>query len=269
MRTIAITSGKGGVGKTSISTNLGILLSQSGKRVVLFDADLGLANLDVMLGTKPAYTLEQVLAGQVRLLDSMAQGPAGVKFIAGGSGVESLVNLDQRHLNTFLSELSELEAQTDFLIFDTGAGIDQSVMAFLQASDEVLLVVTPDPSSMVDAYATAKVLWGYAPNAKVRVIVNLAADEAEARSVYAKLYSIANQFLGKSLEMAGFVRMDPQAAACTRQRKPFALVNPTGSASRDLTRISASLAGTQVREQKASLADRFLGVFGFGMKRAA
>lgn len=269
MKTIAITSGKGGVGKTSISTNLGITLSQSGKRVVLFDADLGLANLDVMLGTKPTHTLEQVLAGQVRLIDSMAEGPGGVKFIAGGSGVESLVNLDQRHLNTFLSELSDLEARTDFLIFDTGAGIDQSVMAFLQAADEVLLVVTPDPSSMVDAYATAKVLWGHSPSAKIRVIVNLALDEAEARSVYAKLYSIANQFLGKSLDMAGYVRLDPQAAACTRQRKPFVLSNPMGSASRDVGRIALVLAGAQQQVHKVGFADRFLGVFGFGAKRAA
>lgn len=269
MKTIAVTSGKGGVGKTSLSTNLGISLAQRGKRVVLFDADLGLANLDVMLGIKPNYTLEQVLSGQVRLVEALTSGPGGVKFIAGGSGVEALVNLDQRHLHLFLTQLGELEAQTDVLIFDTGAGIDSSVMTFLQAADEVLLVATPDPSSMVDAYATAKVLWTHSPQAKVRVVVNMAADEAEARAVYAKLYSIAKQFLDKAPTPGGFMRMDARAAACVRQRKPFVLENPSGMASRDVQAIAGSLLGLPSAAQPSTLADRFRGLFGMALRKSA
>lgn len=268
MRTIAITSGKGGVGKTTLSTNLGIALRQMGQRVVLFDADLGLANLDVMMGVRARYTLENVLAGEVPLAEAVSEGPGGVRFIAGGSGVEALVNLDTRHLHLFLSELMNLESSTDWLIFDTGAGIDRNVMAFLQASDQVLLVVTPDPSSMLDAYATAKVLWSHSTSAKVKIIPNSVRDEAEGKAIYAKLFSICKQFLNQGPDYGGFVRYDPKAAACVRKRVPFVLEDTELPASRDVAAIAAGLLDRQVGPTAAGgFAKRFMQML--GLRRVA
>lgn len=268
MRTLAITSGKGGVGKTTLSTNLGIALRQLGQRVVLFDADLGLANLDVMLGVKPRHTLENVLSGEVPLASAVSEGPGGVRFIAGGSGIESLVNLDPRHLHLFLSELMNLEASTDLLIFDTGAGIDRTVMAFLQAADETILVVTPDPSSMLDAYATAKVLWSHSTSARVKIVPNSVRDEAEAKAIYAKLFSICKQFLNQGPDYGGFVRYDPRAAACVRKRVPFVVEDPQSPAARDVDGIAAALLHRRVEPNgSGGFAKRFAQLL--GLRRAA
>lgn len=269
MRSFAITSGKGGVGKTSISTNLGISLARRGKRVLLFDADLGLANLDVMLGVKPKATLEQVISGQVRLAEAVTEGPGGVRFIAGGSGIDALVHLNERHLNMFLAELTALETEFDLLLFDTGAGVDDGVMTFLQAADEVVLVVTPDPSSLVDAYAAAKLLWAQSPNAKVRVVANMVSGEAEARSVHARLYSIAKQYLDKAPQYGGCIRMDPRAAACVRRRRPYVLDDPNCAGSRDIEAVATALFGSPYVAPAVGLADRFLSLFSRNANRAA
>lgn len=269
MRTIAVTSGKGGVGKTNLSANLGIQLARKGRRVVIFDADLGLANLDVVLGVPATYTLQHVLSGERTLTQVLTDGPAGVRFIAGGSGVEALVNLSGPQLERFLSELAELERSTDILIFDTGAGIDGNVMTFLQAADETLLICTPDPASITDAYATAKALWTRRPDATVRVILNMVLDDAHAKAVYTKLRMITEQFLGKSLLYGGHVRQDNRALECIRKRRPFSLVNPALPASQDVTAIASGLLGMDHEPTKVSLANKFRALFGMQFRQAS
>lgn len=269
MRTIAITSGKGGVGKTNISANLGIQLARRGRRVVVFDADLGLANLDVVLGCAAPYTLQHALTGEKSLSQIVADGPVGMRFIAGGSGVEGLVNMSGPQLDRFLSELAELERSTDILIFDTGAGLDGTVMTFLQAADETLLVCTPDPASITDAYATAKALWNRRPDANIRVILNMVIDDAHAKAVFAKLKSITEQFLGKTLLFGGFVRMDPRAVDCIRKRRPFSLADPSLPASQDVSGIAASLLGMDYEPAKLSLVDKFRSMFGLQFRQAS
>lgn len=269
MRTIAVTSGKGGVGKTNLSANLAIAFAQKGLRTLVFDADLGLANLDVVLGTRAPFTLQNVMSGEKSLAEIVCQGPGGIQFIAGGSGVQALVNLAGEQLDGFLVQLAELETSTDVLIFDTGAGIDANTMTFLEAADDVLLVTTPDPASITDAYATAKTLYSSKPSAQVRVVMNMVADEAQARAVYAKLFSIAQQFLDKTVHYAGHVRQDPVAVACIRKRQPFLLGDPHCAASRDVAALASGLLGQSYTPAGDSLVDRLRNVFSFGVKRSA
>ena len=269
MRTIAVTSGKGGVGKTNISANLGIALAQRGKKVVIFDADLGLANLDVVLGVSAKFTLPHVLNGSKSLLEALTDGPGGIRFVAGGSGVEALVNLNGVQLERFLSQLAELEADTDFLIFDTGAGIDGTVMTFLQAADETLLVVTPDPASITDAYATAKGLFSYHPNASVRVVMNMVHDEVQARGVFGKLKVVVSQFLNKNLLFGGFIRQDSLALEQIRRRQPFVIAAPESRAAEDVRALVANLLGEEYTRSTRSLTSKLRGLFSFGMKRSA
>lgn len=269
MRTIAVTSGKGGVGKTNISANMGLSLAQQGKRVVIFDADLGLANLDVVLGTKAQFALHDCLGGDKKLSEIVTHGPNGIQFIAGGSGVEALVNLNSSQLERFLTELQEFSKFTDIMIFDTGAGIDDTVMAFLQAADETLLVITPDPASITDAYATAKLLFTHKPEAVVRVILNQVFDEAQARAVYAKVNGIAQQFLGKHLIYGGHVRHDLRALQCIRKRQPYVIGDPLAPASQDVHGVAAGLLGQEHKPERESFACRLRNVFGFGLRKSA
>lgn len=269
MRTIAVTSGKGGVGKTNISANLGIALAQAGKRVVLFDADIGLANLDVVLGTKAMFTLQHVFSNERRLAEVLQEGPAGIHFVAGGSGVEALISVNGPRSEEFLSELSDLANSTDFLIFDTGAGIDSNVMTFLQAADETLLVTTPDPASITDSYATAKALLRLKPDATIKVLMNMVDDERQARSVAGKLQAIAQQFIGKNLDYAGHVRLDPKAVSCIRLRKPFVLAEPQLPASKDVLAICQQVLGqAPSTEDGPGLVGRLRSLFSFGQRAA-
>lgn len=269
MRTFAVTSGKGGVGKTNLSANLGIALAEAGQRVVLFDADLGLANLDVVLGTRAPHNLQAVVAGEKRLSDILTPGPGGIRFIAGGSGVRELVNLTGNHLEQFLAELNELQHSTDCLIFDTGAGVDHAVMTFVLAADEVLLITTPDPASITDAYATIKLVFSDKPNALIKVILNMVADEAHAHSVFARLNSICRQFLHKNLHYGGYVRNDSAVVQAIRKREPFFLALNGRGASADVARIAADILGQQWEPEPIGFFDRLRLAFAGGHRKTA
>jgi flagellar biosynthesis protein FlhG len=242
MRVIAVTSGKGGVGKTNLSASLGIALSQSGHRVVLFDADLGLANLDVVLGVSAEYSLHHALDGNMCLAEAIANGPGGVRFLSGGAGIAKLINISRKRLQSFLLELVQLENSTDVLIFDTGAGVDQRVLTFLKASDEVILVVTPDPASVTDAYATIKVLLRNDPGANIQVLMNQVASEKQGEALFEKLNHIAGHFLNASLSYLGCVRDDDDIVPYVRQRQPFIIGDPNLRASRDVRKVAEEVA---------------------------
>lgn len=268
MRSIAITSGKGGVGKTNISANLAITLARRGQRVVVFDADIGLANLDVVLGCKIHGTLQHVLSGEKSLSEVVHDGPGGIRFIPGGSGLEALFDLTDAQRDRFLSELSALEQSTDILIFDTGAGLDTNVMSFLRSANEVLIVVTPDPASLTDGYATAKALFKQDPSANVGLILNMVTNEQEAKQVFAHLSSVLQRFLSASVRYAGFVRLDPGALAFIRKRIPFVVGDPHLPASIDVNRIGTGLLGQKVPDADNSLIGRLRSLFGHDRKVA-
>lgn len=269
MRTIAVTSGKGGVGKSNLSSNLGIAFAERGKRVVVFDADLGLANVDVILGARAPYTLQHVISGEKSLAEIVTSGPGGIGFVAGGSGVESLINLSGPQLERFLMEIEGLSSDTDVLIFDTGAGVDDSVMAFCEAADEAIVVATPDPASIADAYATIKTLYSRKPNAKIHVVMNMAPNHGVGEATFERLNSVAQQFLQKKLSHLGNVRQDSAVVDCVRKRKPFVVEAPGCNASQDVKSIAMRLLGHVVENHSTSFGERLKSVFGLGLKRSA
>lgn len=241
MKTIAMTGGKGGVGKSLLSANLAVALARRGKRVVLFDADLQLANLDVMLGIQAPSHLQHVVFGEKSLSEVLVEGPAGVRVATGGSALNGLMNAGPKRLAVFMAEIEKLTATTDFLIFDTGSGIDTRVMTFLRFAQEVVMVTTPDPTSVTDAYATIKTLLKKEPQAQVSVLTNQVRSEDEATRVFGSLNGICKQFLGRSVNLLGYVRADMEAMTSVRRRLPFVISAPSCSASVDVDRVAANL----------------------------
>jgi flagellar biosynthesis protein FlhG len=240
MRSFAIASGKGGVGKTVIAANLAIWLALEGHRVLIFDADLGLANIDIALGLEPQVTLKHVVRGRP-MSEALIEGPAGIHLIPGGSGVEDLVTLGSSRLRGLLDELQTMAESYDFLIFDAAAGIHPGVMACIAAADEACVVCTPEPSSMIDAYACIKSLAALKPEAQVSVVVNMSDNPRHGVLVFERLKMITGQYLSIELKFAGSVRRDEAMIACARQRQPILLAHPVAAASRDLEDAASQL----------------------------
>lgn len=261
MRVLAVTSGKGGVGKSNISANLAICLSGQGRRTTVLDADLGLANLDVILGVRPQRTLHDVIVGEQEISEIVEKGPGGVQYIAGGSGIEALLDLTGPQLEAFLVRLSLLEATSDMLILDTGAGLDENVLMFCEVADTVLLVITPDPASIADAYAIAKTLFARNSSKKISVIMNMVSDEQQAMQVFSRVNAICKQFLSQSLTYLGHVRYDREAQVQIRRRIPFVVGMPSCDAAKDVLTLTRTLLGAPKPQEKVSLIDKFRAVF--------
>jgi len=241
LRTIAIASGKGGVGKTTLAANIGVALAELGQNVVIFDADLGLANLDVVFGTESDVSLQHAVDGYVRLTDAVIEGRAGVRLVVGSSGVGAMLRLSRKRLEAFLAQVHDFSATTDVFLFDASAGADARVMTFLKAADQTLLVTTPDPASIVDCYSTAKVLFRCKPDACVSVLANQVRDQAEAGRVMDTVSKAAGEFLRKTVGHAGFVRADETVTKMSRRRGLFVLDAPTSAASRDVRSVASAL----------------------------
>jgi len=257
MRTLAITSGKGGVGKTSLTANLCIALAAAGKRVIAFDGDLGLANLDIVLGVSTDLTLQHVVAEQKTLAEVVVEGPGGIGFIAGGSAIHTLLHAGPKRMGTFLSQMERLSSKTDYLLIDTSSGIDSKVLTFLSLADEVLLVTTPEPASITDAYAVAKLLFKKRPNAIVKVLVNMVQFPDEAKCVFNALQTVSQQFLDKQFNYLGHVRADPSVSQSTRMRAPFLITAPNGIASMDVRMLASHLIASH-RDEAGGIASRLL-----------
>lgn len=223
---LAVASGKGGVGKTNIAVNLSICLADAHKRVTLIDADLGLGNLDVIMNVSSRYNLSHVIAG-CRTLEQIAQiGPAGVEILCGGSGLEQMANLSPFHQQRLLNELQRLQDRSDVIVIDTGAGISHNVIGFCLAADQTLVVTTPEPTAMTDAYAIIKVLAGRRYNGRVSLLVNMAASHEEGRKIYRQIAQVADRFLGIPVYEAGTVCRDEALPAAVRKRQPAVLAYP-------------------------------------------
>lgn len=229
-RIIVITSGKGGVGKTSLSVSLSIALAQDGKSVTMIDADLGLANINVILGIIPKYNLYHVIKGKKKLRDIIIEVPEGIKIIAGASGFHQLANLEAKQREDFISSISEL-ANDDYLIIDTGAGISQNVLSFILASDEIIVVTTPEPTAITDAYGIIKTIASHSSEKQIRLIVNRAQSVTEGKRVAQRVINIAGQFLNVKVENLGFVYEDPYVPKSVRNQKPFIVGYPKSRAS--------------------------------------
>lgn len=238
---IAITSGKGGVGKSNIAVNLAIKMTEAGKQVVLLDADLGLANADVLCNIDLPCNLSHVIARKKDLRDVMVQGPGGFSLIGGASGLARMADLTEGDRQRLVAALDELEERFDVILIDTGAGISPNVLSFARAADHVLVVTTPEPPAITDAYAVIKVLSRDGLERRVSLLVNQARSIAEARLVHDRIAKVARQFLGVTIYDAGYVPHDEQVAQSVRKRVPFLISNPRCSASICLSQLAVRL----------------------------
>ncbi len=238
VRTIAVTSGKGGVGKTNVVANLAIGLRRLGKRVLVFDADLGLCNIDVLLGLNPKFNISHILSGQKSLSEVLVEGPEGILILPASSGMEELTNLDEFQRLKLLDEFDALDIDIDFLLVDTSAGVSSNVMFFCIAVQEKIVVVTPEPTSLTDAYALIKVLNRNYDEKDFSVVVNDVKGPEEALSVFRTLQRATEQFLNISLDYLGFVPTDNNIPRAVRQQKPLLVYNPQSPASKAFMDLS-------------------------------
>lgn len=238
---LAITSGKGGVGKTNIAANLSICLAGAFKRVLLIDADLGLGNLDVVMNLNNRYNLSHVLAGRKSIEEIIQLTSEGVEVICGGSGIEELANISPFQRQRLVDELDRLQHRADVIVIDTGAGIHATVVGFCLASDHTLVVTTPEPTAMTDAYAMIKVLAGKHYTGRISLLVNMADSIVEGRKTYRQIAEVAARFLNTPVYDGGVLRRDELVGSAVRRREPVVLAYPRSVIADCFATISARL----------------------------
>ncbi|HEY9070633.1 MAG TPA: MinD/ParA family protein [Candidatus Ozemobacteraceae bacterium] len=248
-RTITITSGKGGVGKTNIVANLAICLAQAGRRVIILDADLGLANIDVVFGIRPKHNLTDVVTGDLSLDQIMIPGPRGIQIIAGGSGISELAHLPADRARRLFEQLRFLEDKADYLLIDTGAGIGENVISFCLAADQIFVVTTPEPTAMADAYGIIKVISQSRPEAHLSVLVNRVADDQEGVFVHDRLARVAEEYLRFPVRWLGAIPQDPQMYLAVRQQTPLLLFSPMSPAAQRFRKLVAEVFHETLEEQ--------------------
>ena len=241
VRVIAVTSGKGGVGKTNISVNLAASLSLAGQRVMLMDADLGLANVDVLLGLEPHFDLQHVISGEKSLDEIIVQGPLGIHVVPASSGVEKMAELTSVEHASLIAAFSELKQPIDILIVDTAAGIADGVVSFAKACQEVIVVVCDEPTSLTDAYALIKVLSMRHGIKQFQILANMVKDESQGLNLYEKLLNTTDRFLEVGLKYLGAVPFDEQLRQSVRAQKPVVEAYPRSPAAKALVRIGEKI----------------------------
>jgi flagellar biosynthesis protein FlhG len=238
---IAVTSGKGGVGKSNIAVNLAIQLASAGKAVVLLDADLGLANADVLCNVDLRCNLAHVIARRKELHEVMVTAPGGFNLIGGASGLARMADLTDADRQRLVDALGALEQEADVILIDTGAGISPNVLSFTRAADHVLVVTTPEPTAITDAYAVVKVLSRDGGERRISLLVNQVRGASEAKIVHGRIAQVAKQFLGVSVLDAGYMVIDEAVPQAVRRRLPFVLANPNSPASKCVAQLAMRL----------------------------
>lgn len=250
-RVLTITSGKGGVGKSNTAVNLAVQLSKLGKRVIIFDADIGLANVEVMFGAIPKYNLSDVLYKGMAMRDVITKGPMDIGFVSGGSGVVGLNNLTREQILTVVQKLSELDSLADVILIDTGAGISDSVMEFVIASPEILLITTPEPSSLTDSYSLIKTLYRNLDfnykDTVINVIANRVNSAADGQAVFDKISSVVSQFLNWNINYLGLIPQDANVERAVRQQQVVSLYDPQAPSAQAFAKIAESLVSGENR----------------------
>jgi len=260
--TLAVTSGKGGVGKSNVAVNLSICLAVKGLRVTLVDADMGLANADLLMDLHPRYTLSHVLSGVRTIEDICTEGPGGMRFVPGGSGLDRLANLSELERQSLIAQLQKLETSTDIVVLDCGAGISRNVTSFALAADQVLVVTTPQPTAVTDAYAIIKSLRREKCAAGMGLFVNMAHSRAEARATYERIAGVCQRFLNYSVADRGYMLHDSRVELAVRNRCPFVIRYPGSNASACIAAIADQLARTVLaRAPRGGFFKRVVGLF--------
>ncbi|MGI9951198.1 MinD/ParA family protein [Moorellaceae bacterium AZ2] len=241
VRSLAVASGKGGVGKTNLVVNLSLALARRKKRVMVLDADLGLANVDILLGLVPRWDLSQVVRGEKDLKEIVIEGPAGVRLIPGGSGVQELADLTNQQREHLIKSLSQVTAGTDFFLIDTSAGISRHVLSFAAAAGEAIIVTTPEPTALTDAYGLIKGLSRL--GVRIHLLVNRALAMDEGREAAARLQATARRFLAVEISLLGIIPEDRAVGLAVREQRPLVLHYPSSSAARAIEEVAARLLG--------------------------
>ncbi len=253
-RVYAITSGKGGVGKTAVVANTAVSLAKLGKSVLILDADLGLANIDVVFGLAPPYNLNHFFNGENELEDILVDGPCGIKILPAGSGIQNFTRLDSHHKMNLLNGLDSMHSNFDFVLIDTEAGISENVTYFNTAAQEILVVTTPDPTAITDAYALMKLLSTQYHEKNFNLVVNQISSEEEALDVYRKLTMVSNRYLDISIDYLGSIPEDRQMVESIRMQKVIVERLPTSNISIAFTKLAARLCSEKtLTEPKGNL----------------
>lgn len=252
IRVIAVTSGKGGVGKTNFTVNLALALAEYGQRVIILDGDLGLANVDIAFGLTARYTIEHLLSGEKTIEQILLTGPRGIGIIPGGSGVQELANLERDKLTNVIANLGRLEKMADLLIIDTGAGQGNIVMNFLRAADDIILVTTPEPTALTDAYGLLKTLRKEAAEVPVHVVINRVRTETDARATFKRLEIAVRKFLHGSINLMGWIYDDSLMGRSVMQQEPLGISYPESSAYRCIQWIAGTVTGIYLSPPRQS-----------------
>ncbi len=251
-RVITVTSGKGGVGKSNTAINLAIWMRKMGQRVIILDADFGLANIEIMFGAVPKHNLCDLIYQGKNITEIITWGPGEVGFISGGSGIAGMANLSREYLNYIIQNLTQLDAIADVIIIDTGAGISDAVLEFLVASGEILLVTTPEPTSITDSYSLLKALTRhprFSPEeSKIKVIANKVGKMEDGATLFNKLNAVVSRYLKLPLTYLGAIPRDENLAEAVMQQTPVSLQNPTAKSARCYEHMAAKLMNKELNQ---------------------
>ncbi len=240
-RVITVTSGKGGVGKTNLTVNLALALSNLGQKVLIIDADLGLANVEFVLGLTPKYNLLNLLDDSHNIHDVVMDGPRGVKFMSGGSGIYELANLSDAQIQKIINQVVLFDRWANVILIDTGAGLHRNVLNFVMAADEVIIITTPEPTAIADAYAVMKAYAAHYGRAPLRLVVNRVLEMDEGQMVVDKLGKVSQRFLGVGVTNLGFVYEDPNVLKAVKRQVPVMVAHPDTIAARCIDHIAQRL----------------------------
>jgi flagellar biosynthesis protein FlhG len=249
-RVITVTSGKGGVGKTNLVVNLGIALSRLGPRVVVMDADLGLANVDIIMGIVPMHSLSDVVRGTKTLEEIVISGPGGMKVIPGGSGLADLANLSYEQRDRLLDGLLALETMAEIMLIDCSAGLSRTVLSFISAADEVIVITTPEPTAITDAYGIIKVVTKYKIHDRISLVVNQVRDHREANEIAGRFADVSRKFLQVDVDFLGEICSDQQVVRAVKLQQPFITLFPRSRATQDVENIAGRLLGLSLAKPR-------------------
>lgn len=263
-RVICISSGKGGVGKTNFTLNLSLALKKKGNRVLVIDADLGLANIEILLGIDIKYGFIDLVEDDIKIEDIMVDGPLGIKIISGGAGISEVADLPIYKINKILNNMIYLKEHVDFILIDTGAGISKSVMSFVLAAQEVIVVTTPEPTSIADAYALIKVITKKTNEKAINMVINRVDNQKEAEITFKKMNMVTERFLNKNIKYLGYISDDKSVRNSVKNQVPFLLNAPNCLASKNVENVCDSLLGNTENTNKFNnfinrLSNLFLG----------
>lgn len=242
---ITITSGKGGVGKSNFVVNLAIALQNKGKKVLIFDADLGMGNDDVLMGLYPKYNIFDIIYTNLEIKDIIIEGTNGVSLIPAGSALSKAQELEEEERKLFLGKLETLD-EYDYILMDTGAGVNRDVLSFIAASEEIIIITTPEPTSLTDGYSLIKATDHYKLKNKAKIIVNKAFSQEEGQETYKKFDRAVSRFLKIEIEYLGCILEDKKLVQSVRQQKPFMVLYPNCDAAKGIEEISLKLVGQEI-----------------------